>query len=134
MVIVPRVSRGLMQKYIPGDILRNFSFMLENAVIMGQNCHCLEAIFECIDIHVTNITLSHGKKVKHNNRSPEGGRYMSSPTTTLPNTKPSDVILQHTNRQIHGYLSEQADMIENSLTMECMDKGENWLESYWDIF
>lgn len=59
-----------------------------------------------------DITLSHGKKVKHNNRSPEGGRYMSSPTTTLPNTKPSDVILQHTNRQIHGYLSEQADMIE----------------------
>lgn len=43
-----------MQKYILGDILRNFSFMLENEVIMGENRHCLEAIFECIDIHVTS--------------------------------------------------------------------------------
>ncbi|XP_023767925.1 armadillo repeat-containing protein LFR [Lactuca sativa] len=35
------------------NILRNFSFMPENEVIMGQHRHCLETIFQCIEDHVT---------------------------------------------------------------------------------
>ncbi|KAI3829121.1 hypothetical protein L1987_03236 [Smallanthus sonchifolius] len=35
------------------NVLRNFSFMPENEVIMGQHRHCLETIFQCIEDHVT---------------------------------------------------------------------------------
>ncbi|KVH91278.1 armadillo repeat-containing protein LFR [Cynara cardunculus var. scolymus] len=35
------------------NILRNFSFMPENEVIMGQHRHCLETIFQCMEDHVT---------------------------------------------------------------------------------
>ncbi|GJW12477.1 armadillo repeat-containing protein LFR [Tanacetum coccineum] len=35
------------------DILRIFSFMPDNEVIMGQHHHCLEIIFECMEDHVT---------------------------------------------------------------------------------
>ncbi|KVH94978.1 hypothetical protein Ccrd_002955, partial [Cynara cardunculus var. scolymus] len=57
-------------------------------------------------------SLIEGQKGKHNHRSAESSQYMSSPTSALPNAEPSDVILQRTNWQIQGYLSEQADMIE----------------------
>ena len=40
------------------NILRNFSFMPENEVIMGQNRHCLETIFQCIEDHVTGEYLT----------------------------------------------------------------------------
>ncbi|KAM7466913.1 hypothetical protein LguiB_014475 [Lonicera macranthoides] len=35
------------------NILRNFSFMPENEVIMAQHRHCLETLFQCIEDHVT---------------------------------------------------------------------------------
>ncbi|KAK9068203.1 hypothetical protein SSX86_012314 [Deinandra increscens subsp. villosa] len=35
------------------NVLRNFSFMPENEVIMGQHRHCLETLFQCIEDHVT---------------------------------------------------------------------------------
>ncbi|KAK3024094.1 hypothetical protein RJ639_044196, partial [Escallonia herrerae] len=35
------------------NILRNFSFMPENEVIMGQHRHCLETVFQCIEDHIT---------------------------------------------------------------------------------
>lgn len=31
------------------NILRNFSFMPENEVIMAQHRHCLETVFQCIE-------------------------------------------------------------------------------------
>ncbi|XP_076936015.1 armadillo repeat-containing protein LFR-like [Bidens hawaiensis] len=33
------------------NVLRNFSFMPDNEVIMGQHRHCLETIFQCIEDH-----------------------------------------------------------------------------------
>ncbi|KAL8210296.1 hypothetical protein R6Q57_007028 [Mikania cordata] len=35
------------------NVLRNFSFMTENEVIMGQHRHCLETIFQCLEDHAT---------------------------------------------------------------------------------
>lgn len=35
------------------NILRNFSFMPENEVIMAQHRHCLETLFQCIEDHIT---------------------------------------------------------------------------------
>ncbi|GAV69570.1 hypothetical protein CFOL_v3_13071 [Cephalotus follicularis] len=35
------------------NIVRNFSFMPENEVIMAQNRHCLETVFQCIEDHIT---------------------------------------------------------------------------------
>lgn len=35
------------------NILRNFSFMPENEVIMAQHRHCLETVFQCIEDHIT---------------------------------------------------------------------------------
>nr|XP_043628450.1 armadillo repeat-containing protein LFR [Erigeron canadensis] len=35
------------------NILRNFSFMPENEIIMGQHRHCLETIFQCMEDHCT---------------------------------------------------------------------------------
>lgn len=46
--------------------------------------------------------VSPGQKVKRNHRN----------QSQSPSVEPSDVILQRTNWQIQGYLSEQADMIE----------------------
>ncbi|GMY27288.1 armadillo repeat-containing protein LFR [Fagus crenata] len=34
------------------NIIRNFSFMPENEVIMAQHRHCLETVFQCIEDHV----------------------------------------------------------------------------------
>ncbi|KAK1418817.1 hypothetical protein QVD17_27964 [Tagetes erecta] len=35
------------------NVLRNFSFMTENEVVMGQHRHCLETIFQCMEDHAT---------------------------------------------------------------------------------
>ncbi|KAJ6911141.1 armadillo repeat-containing protein LFR isoform X1 [Populus alba x Populus x berolinensis] len=35
------------------NIIRNFSFMPENEVIMAGNRHCLETVFQCIEDHTT---------------------------------------------------------------------------------
>ncbi|KAI7748644.1 hypothetical protein M8C21_012444, partial [Ambrosia artemisiifolia] len=35
------------------NVLRNFSFMTENEVIMGQHRHCLETLFQCMEDHAT---------------------------------------------------------------------------------
>ncbi|KAH8500278.1 hypothetical protein Peur_042180 [Populus x canadensis] len=35
------------------NIIRNFSFMPENEVIMAANRHCLETVFQCIEDHTT---------------------------------------------------------------------------------
>ncbi|XAR49042.1 hypothetical protein NMG60_11032071 [Bertholletia excelsa] len=35
------------------NIIRNFSFMPENEVIMAQHRHCLETVFQCIEDYVT---------------------------------------------------------------------------------
>ncbi|KAK3012620.1 hypothetical protein RJ639_009890 [Escallonia herrerae] len=42
------------------NILRNFSFMPENEVIMGQHRHCLETIFQCIEDHITGEPANDG--------------------------------------------------------------------------
>ncbi|KAA8527685.1 hypothetical protein F0562_035446 [Nyssa sinensis] len=34
------------------NILRNFSFMPDNEVIMAQHRHCLETVFQCIEDHI----------------------------------------------------------------------------------
>ncbi|XWS53895.1 hypothetical protein CRYUN_Cryun10bG0039400 [Craigia yunnanensis] len=34
------------------NIIRNFSFMPENEIIMAQHRHCLEAVFQCIEDHI----------------------------------------------------------------------------------
>ncbi|KAI4345719.1 hypothetical protein L6164_012818 [Bauhinia variegata] len=34
------------------NIIRNFSFMPDNEVIMAQNRHCLETVFQCIDDYI----------------------------------------------------------------------------------
>lgn len=38
------------------NIIRNFSFMPDNEVAMGQNRHCLETMFQCIEDYVAGIT------------------------------------------------------------------------------
>ncbi|PON40177.1 Coatomer beta subunit [Parasponia andersonii] len=35
------------------NVIRNFSFMPENEVIMAQHRHCLETVFQCIEDYVT---------------------------------------------------------------------------------
>lgn len=35
------------------NIIRNFSFMPDNEVIMAQHRHCLETVFQCIEDHNT---------------------------------------------------------------------------------
>lgn len=35
------------------NIIRNFSFMPENEMIMAQHRHCLETVFQCIEDYVT---------------------------------------------------------------------------------
>lgn len=39
------------------NIIRNFSFMPENEVIMAQNRHCLESLFQCIEDYVKGKNL-----------------------------------------------------------------------------
>jgi len=39
------------------NIIRNFSFMPENEVIMAANRHCLETVFQCIEDHSTGEDL-----------------------------------------------------------------------------
>lgn len=38
---------------VASNIIRNFSFMPDNDVIMAQHRHCLETIFQCIEDHAT---------------------------------------------------------------------------------
>ncbi|KAH7842188.1 hypothetical protein Vadar_002485 [Vaccinium darrowii] len=35
------------------NIIRNFSYMSENDMVMGQHRHCLETLFQCIEDHIT---------------------------------------------------------------------------------
>lgn len=35
------------------NIIRNFSFMAENELAMGQNRHCLETMFQCLEDYIT---------------------------------------------------------------------------------
>lgn len=35
------------------NIIRNFSFMPDNEVIMAQHRHCLETVFQCIEDYLT---------------------------------------------------------------------------------
>ncbi|XP_051152907.1 armadillo repeat-containing protein LFR-like isoform X2 [Andrographis paniculata] len=35
------------------NIIRNFSFMAENEIAMGQNRHCLETMFQCLEDYIT---------------------------------------------------------------------------------
>lgn len=35
------------------NIIRNFSFMPDNELIMAQHRHCLESVFKCIEDHIT---------------------------------------------------------------------------------
>jgi hypothetical protein len=35
------------------NIIRNFSFMPENELIMAQHRHCFETVFQCIEDHIT---------------------------------------------------------------------------------
>ncbi|EPS58876.1 hypothetical protein M569_15936, partial [Genlisea aurea] len=35
------------------NIIRNFSFMAENEIAMGQNRHCLETMFQCMEDYIT---------------------------------------------------------------------------------
>lgn len=35
------------------NVIRNFSFMPDNEVIMAQHRHCLETVFQCIEDHRT---------------------------------------------------------------------------------
>lgn len=37
------------------NVIRNFSFMPENEVIMAQHRHCLETTFQCIKDHEIGI-------------------------------------------------------------------------------
>lgn len=40
------------------NILRNFSFMPENEIVMAQHRHCLETVFQCIEDYLTGETVS----------------------------------------------------------------------------
>ena len=40
------------------NIVRNFSFMPENEVIMAQHRHLLETVFQCIEDHITGDEFS----------------------------------------------------------------------------
>ncbi|KAK4478137.1 hypothetical protein RD792_017416 [Penstemon davidsonii] len=37
------------------NIIRNFSFMPDNEIAMGQNRHCLETMFQCLEDYVTEL-------------------------------------------------------------------------------
>lgn len=39
------------------NIIRNFSFMPENEVIMAQHRHLLEMVFQCVEDHITGDML-----------------------------------------------------------------------------
>lgn len=41
------------------NIIRNFSYMSENDMVMGQHRHCLETLFQCIEDHITGDKFSH---------------------------------------------------------------------------
>lgn len=38
------------------NIIRNFSFMLENEIAMAQHRHCLETVFQCLEDHIVGET------------------------------------------------------------------------------
>lgn len=40
------------------NIIRNFSFMAENEVIMAQHRHCLETLFQCIEDFAKGESIS----------------------------------------------------------------------------
>lgn len=51
------------------NILRNFSFMPENEVIMAQHRHCLETLFQCIEDHITgdeNLSYDYARSLVFN--------------------------------------------------------------------
>ncbi|KAI3806600.1 hypothetical protein L1987_22509 [Smallanthus sonchifolius] len=85
-------------------VLQNFTEELESRKRSTERVpfhnHSSKALFSLVE----DITVSPGHKVKHNHRS--------QTQTHSPSVESSDVILQRTNWQIQGYLSEQADMIE----------------------
>ncbi|KAF2595506.1 hypothetical protein F2Q70_00043546 [Brassica cretica] len=35
------------------NVIRNFSFMPDNEVVMAQHRHCLETVYQCINDHMT---------------------------------------------------------------------------------
>lgn len=37
---------------VASNIIRNFSFMPDNEVIMAQHRHCLESVFQCIEDYI----------------------------------------------------------------------------------
>ncbi|KAK2986077.1 hypothetical protein RJ640_011518 [Escallonia rubra] len=65
------------------NILRNFSFMPENEVIMGQHRHCLETVFQCIDDHITGELANDGL-LEHQPRpaAASPANYLQSKETT----------------------------------------------------
>ncbi|KAK1412948.1 hypothetical protein QVD17_34580 [Tagetes erecta] len=85
-------------------VLQNFTEELESRKRSNERVpfhnHSSKALFSLIE----DITVSPGQKAKHNHRI--------QTQTHTPSIESSDVILQRTNWQIQGYLSEQADMIE----------------------
>lgn len=40
---------------VASNIIRNFSFMPDNEMIMAQHRHCLETIFQCIEDQSTGV-------------------------------------------------------------------------------
>lgn len=40
---------------VASNVIRNFSFMPENEVIMAQHRHCLETVFQCIEDYVKGV-------------------------------------------------------------------------------
>lgn len=38
------------------NIIRNFSFMPENEIVMAPHRHCLETVFQCIEDHIIGKT------------------------------------------------------------------------------
>ncbi|XP_024981505.1 anaphase-promoting complex subunit 5 isoform X2 [Cynara cardunculus var. scolymus] len=93
-------------------VLQNFTEELESRKRSTERVPFHNHSSKALSSLIEDIMVSPGQKGKHNHRSAESSQYMSSPTSALPNAEPSDVILQRTNWQIQGYLSEQADMIE----------------------
>lgn len=55
-------EEGRAEKQLCGvaasNIIRNFSFMPDNEVIMAQHRHCLETLFLCLEDYVTGRTTS----------------------------------------------------------------------------
>ncbi|XP_010511985.1 PREDICTED: armadillo repeat-containing protein LFR [Camelina sativa] len=46
-------SEKQMCAIVASNVIRNFSFMPDNEVLMAQHRHCLETVFQCIQDHMT---------------------------------------------------------------------------------